>query len=84
MYAILLIASDKLLRAFYIGRREPRHQLSLEGFFLPFGGKLLDDNRWIKLAEVIPWDVLEDGYALQFWKGFGAPPPSHCVWRLAH
>ncbi len=33
-------------------RREHRHQLSFEDFFLPFGGKLSGDNRWIKLAEV--------------------------------
>ena len=40
-------------------RREHRHQLSFEDFFLPFGGKLSGDNRWIKLAELIPWDELE-------------------------
>ncbi len=39
-------------------RREHRHQLSFEDFFLPFGGKLSGDNRWIKLAELIPWDEL--------------------------
>ena len=54
-------------------RREHRHQLSFEDFFLPFGGKLSGDNRWIKLAELIPWDELEDDYAAQFCKGFGAP-----------
>jgi IS5 family transposase len=54
-------------------RREHRYQLSLENFFLPFGGKLSGDNRWIKLAELIPWDELEDDYASQFCKGFGAP-----------
>jgi hypothetical protein len=54
-------------------RREPRHQLSFEDFFLPFGGKLSGDNRWIKLAELIPWDELEDDYAAKFCKGFGAP-----------
>lgn len=54
-------------------RREPRHQLSFEDFFLPFGGKLSGDNRWIKLADLIPWDELEDDYAAKFCKGFGAP-----------
>jgi len=44
-------------------RLEPRHQLSFKDFFLPFGGKLSGDNRWIMLAELIPWDELEDGYA---------------------
>jgi hypothetical protein len=54
-------------------RREHRHQLSLADFFLPFGGQLSRDNRWIKLAELIPWNELEDYYAAQFCKGFGAP-----------
>ena len=26
-----------------------------EDFSLPFGGSLPGDNRWIKLAELIPW-----------------------------
>ena len=54
-------------------RREHRDQLSFKDFFLPFGGQLSGDNRWIKLAELIPWDELEDDYAAQFCKGFGAP-----------
>ena len=41
-------------------RREHHHQLSFEIFFLPFGGKLTGDNRCTKLAELIPWDALED------------------------
>ncbi len=53
-------------------RCEPRHQLSFEDFFLLFGGKLSDDNRWIKLADLIPWDELEDDYAAKFCKGFGS------------
>ena len=54
-------------------RRKDRNQLSFEDFFLPFGGKLSGENRWIKLAELIPWYELEDDYAAQFCKGFGAP-----------
>ena len=54
-------------------RLEHRHQLSYEDFFLPFGGKLSGDNRWIKLADFIAWDELEDDYAAQFRKGDGAP-----------
>jgi hypothetical protein len=54
-------------------RRGHRDQLSFEDFFLPFGGKLAGENRWIKLAELIPWDDLEDDYAAQFCKGLGAP-----------
>ena len=54
-------------------RCEHRDQLSLEDFFLLFGGQLSGDNRWIKLAELIPWDELDDDYASHFCKGFGAP-----------
>lgn len=31
-------------------------------FYLPFGGKLKKDNRWVKLAEKVPWDVIEECY----------------------
>ena len=50
-------------------RHEHRDQLSFKDFFLPFGGQLSGDNRWIKLAELIPWDELEADYAAQFCKG---------------
>ena len=36
--------------------------MSLEGFTLPFGGKLNPKNRWIKWSDVIPWDGLAIGY----------------------
>jgi hypothetical protein len=53
-------------------RCEHRDQLSFEDFFLPFAGRLSGDHCWIKLADLIPWDDLEDEYASQFCKGFGA------------
>ncbi len=56
-----------------MNRRERCDQLSFKDFFLPFGGQLSGDNRWIKLAKLIPWNELEDTYASQFCKGFGAP-----------
>jgi hypothetical protein len=45
----------------------------LADFILPFGGKLSGDNRWIKLAKLIPWNELEDYYAAQLCNEFGAP-----------
>jgi len=30
-------------------------QLKFEDFYLPFGGKLISDNRWVKLSKLIPW-----------------------------
>ena len=41
---------------------EDPHQQSLEDFILPFGGKLDGRNRWIRLAEVMPWEVLSEVY----------------------
>ncbi len=54
-------------------RKRNRKQISLvEGFFLPFGGKLDKSNRWVKLAEIIPWDTIEEKYAAMFSDN-GAP-----------
>jgi hypothetical protein len=35
-------------------------------FFLPFGGKLSEDNRWVILAQMIPWWKIEEKYARNF------------------
>lgn len=37
-----------------------------DGFFLPFGGKLNKENRWVKLASMIPWWEFEDKYRENF------------------
>ena len=47
-------------------RKESR-QLSFEDtFYLPFGGSLRSDNRWVILAKVIPWHAIEEKYANLF------------------
>lgn len=33
---------------------------------IPFGGQLDEDNRWIKLSELVPWDRLEVAYKQRF------------------
>lgn len=38
------------------------NQLNLEGFVLPFGGKLNPENRWIQWHKGIPWDELAARY----------------------
>lgn len=38
----------------------------LEQFYLPFGGKLNPENRWVKLAALIPWDKVEQKYVEVF------------------
>ena len=35
-------------------------------FFLPFGGKVRSDNRWVILAKSIPWEAIEEKYASLF------------------
>lgn len=41
-------------------------QISLTDFNTPVGMKLNPDNRWIKKAELIPWDDIEQRYAKLF------------------
>ena len=42
--------------------KNDKEQLTIEDFFLPFGGKLDAKNRWVKLAEITPWDRIEEFY----------------------
>ncbi len=58
--------------------RKPHvNQLAFEDFVLPFGGKLLSDNRWVILAKQIPWAIVEIAYAQQFSKeDMGSPAKS--------
>ena len=39
----------------------PSNQLTLSGFSHPFDQALSPENRWVKLAKIIPWDELHDG-----------------------
>ena len=54
-------------------RQSPTGQLSFENFYLPFGGNLSGENRWVRLAELLPWEQFESEYAEQFSEGQGAP-----------
>jgi hypothetical protein len=47
-------------------RKPDRNQFSLDEFILPFGGKLSKGNRWVKMAEMMPWEMIEDYYAESF------------------
>ena len=40
-------------------------QLRMEDFVFPYG-KLDPENDWIKLADLVPWEVAEERYATQF------------------
>ena len=45
-------------------------------FGLPSCGKLSPDNRWVKMAQLIPWDEFESEYAKNFPTEMGAPAKS--------
>ena len=46
--------------------KDKPHQLQFEDFYLPFGGKLRSDNRWVVLSKLIPWQEIEQEYARNF------------------
>ena len=49
-------------------------QPALPDFYLPFGGKLDSENRWVKLAKIVPWHLVEADYRANFASsGMGAP-----------
>ena len=53
--------------------RNDQDQLSLEEFSLPFGGRLLRDNRWVRLAGILPWEYIEEIYAQNMSDETGRP-----------
>jgi IS5 family transposase len=57
-----------------IYRKKIPQQREFEDFYLPFGGRLRSDNRWVRLSKLIPWEEIEKGYAKHFAEsGMGAP-----------
>ena len=45
-----------------------------QNFYLPFGGHLDGNNRWVRMASLIPWDEVEKRYEKLFAdSGMGAP-----------
>jgi IS5 family transposase len=47
-------------------RRKDRKTLLLFPELFPFGGKLNESNRWLRIADLIPWEELEEEYAIRF------------------
>jgi IS5 family transposase len=50
------------------------NQLTLVGFETPFEQLLTKENRWVKLASLIPWDRVVNLYNQQFKSNEGRPP----------
>jgi hypothetical protein len=48
-------------------------QLSIEEFRTPFHAKLREDNRWVQLSKVVPWDKFASAYMSMMTADFGRP-----------
>ncbi len=57
-------------------RKSEHPELTPENFELTPGTKLSPDNRWVIMAELIPWDEFEEEYATLFDAEKGAPAKS--------
>jgi hypothetical protein len=57
-------------------RKDDINQLKFEDFYLPFGGRLRSDNRWVILSKQIPWDKIETEYGKIFSQDAGSPAKS--------
>jgi len=53
--------------------RVPEKEPEFEKFDMVFGGKLNRQNRWVILADLIPWDKVEEKYAQLFVTNNGRP-----------
>ena len=61
--------------------RRTEKQREFAEFKLPFGGKLVSSNRWVKMSQLIPWHQFEDEYCSKLSKS-GQGPPAFSV-RMA-
>jgi len=53
--------------------RSEKFNPTLFGKLFHLGAKLSDTNRWLKLAEALPWEKLDEGYGRYFSAGYGRP-----------
>ncbi len=54
-------------------RKENPNQMKFKNFYLPFGGELSGENRWVILAEQIPWQRIDRQYGELFNEDEGCP-----------
>ena len=54
-------------------RKDNPHQMKFQNFYLPFGGELNGENRWVILTEQIPWQRIEQDYRELFSEDEGCP-----------
>ncbi len=53
-------------------KRKDRKTLPLLPELFPFGGKLDENNRWLRISELLPWEELEDEYG-RYFSAVGRP-----------
>jgi hypothetical protein len=53
-------------------RKDPR-QLEFPDFYLPFSGHLDPENHWIRLAQLVPWEQVEEIYHRALCEDSGQP-----------
>jgi transposase, IS5 family len=69
-----LLEKIRAHHAYQLSMYRAKSQPNMPDFFLPFGGKLDSQNRWIKLASFVPWNMIEGEYEKNFASsGMGAP-----------
>lgn len=59
-------------------KNKDRETKALFKELLPFGGQLDENNRWLRIAMLIPWDALEDEYGSYF--SHTGRPATVCSW----
>jgi len=47
-------------------RKRDSEQMTVEDFVGLMGGKLSAENRWVKMAKLMPWELIEEIYAKSF------------------
>ena len=57
-------------------RKSNQSELTPEKFELPVAMELSPDNRWVIMAQLIPWSEFESEYAALFSEEMGAPAKS--------
>ena len=54
-------------------RKDNPNQMKFKNFYLSFGGELSGENRWVILAQQIPWQQIEQDYSELFSNDEGCP-----------
>ena len=52
--------------------RKETEQMDIYDIIAPFGGMLDKENRWVRMAEIVPWKEYEKKYAEQMCANNGA------------